>query len=78
MIKILSPSSDASGDGRVVNITNNVQFMFESAIHGGTDFESKESMIRNAKLYFASNGKLITYPDFQSYLLTITDPLPLA
>ena len=49
--------------------------MFESAIHGGTDFESKESMIRNAKLYFASNGKLITYPDFQSYLLTITDPL---
>ena len=65
----------ASGEGRVVNITNNVQFMFESAIHGGTDFESKESMIRNAKLYFASNGKLITYPDFQSYLLTITDPL---
>ena len=65
----------ASGDGRVVNITNNVQFMFESAIHGGTDFESRESMIRNAKIHFASNGKLITLPDFQSYLLTVTDPI---
>lgn len=65
----------ASGAGRTINLSNNVTFLFESAIHGGTDFESKDSMIRNAKLYFASTGKLITLPDFMSYLMTITDPL---
>ena len=65
----------ASGQGRVTNISNNVTFLFESSIHGGTDFEAKDSIKRNAKIYFASNAKLITLPDFMSYLLTITDPI---
>jgi len=74
---VLSPEGKiyASGNGRMVNLTNNVTFMFESSIHGGTDFESRDSMIRNAKLYFASTGKLITMQDFMSYLLTIADPI---
>ena len=65
----------ASGEGRVTNISNNVSFMFESAIHGGADFESRESMNINAKIYFASNGKLITLPDFMGYFRTLTDPI---
>lgn len=65
----------ASGNGRMINLTNNVTFMFESAIHGGTDFEARDSMVRNAKLHFASAGKLITLPDYMSYLLTVTDPI---
>jgi hypothetical protein len=32
-------------------------------------------MVRNAKLYFASSGKLITIPDYASYLHTIYDPI---
>ena len=65
----------ASGVGRVTNISNNVTFLFESSIHGGTDFEARDAMKRNAKIYFASNAKLITLPDFMSYLLTISDPI---
>jgi len=65
----------ASGEGRVTNISNNVSFIFDSAIHGGSDFESRDSMDRNSKIYFASNSKLITLPDYMSYLLTITDPI---
>ena len=65
----------ASGEGRMIDLTSNVTFMFESAVHGGTDFESRDSMIRNAKMYFSSTGKLITLPDFMSYLLTVNDPI---
>lgn len=65
----------ASGSGRMINLSNNVSFVFTGPIHGGQDFESKESMKINSKLYFASTGKLITLPDFKSYLNTITDPI---
>ena len=65
----------ASRAGGVTNISNYVTFMFESAVHGGTDFESKERIKINSKIYFASTSKLITLPDFMSYLLTITDPI---
>ena len=65
----------ASRAGSVTNISNYVTFMFESAVHGGTDFESKERIKINSKIYFASTSKLITLPDFMSYLLTITDPI---
>ena len=65
----------ASGEGRIVNISNNVTFLLESDLAGGIDFESAQSMKINAKLYFASNSKLITLPDFEAYLSTLTEPI---
>lgn len=65
----------ASGAGSMTNVSSNVTFLFESAIHGGQDFESQRSMKISSKLYFASSGKLITLPDFKSWLLTLTDPI---
>ena len=65
----------ASSPGKTYDVTSNVRFIFTGPVHGGTDFESRESMNRNAKLYYASSGKLITLPDYMSYLLTITDPI---
>lgn len=65
----------ASGEGRMTNLTNYVSFILDSEIHGGQDFESRDSIKRNARTFYASNGKLITLPDYQSWLLTITDPI---
>lgn len=65
----------ASGAGRIVNVSNNVKFLFNSDILVGEDFESQDKMKTNAKLFFASTGKLITLKDFESYFLTVTDPL---
>lgn len=65
----------ASGPGRVSNLSGNVFFLFESPVHGGQDFENRDQIERNAKLYFASRGQLITLPDYISYLMTLTDPI---
>ena len=65
----------ASGDGRIVNVSNNVTFLLESDLAGGIDFESANSMKINAKLFFASNMKLITLPDWEAYLSTLVDPI---
>ena len=65
----------ASGEGRMTNLTNYVSFILDTEIHGGQDFESRDSIKRNAKIFYASNGKLITLPDYQSWLLTLTDPI---
>ena len=65
----------ASAPGKTYDVSSNVKFIFTGPVHGGTDFESRDSMKRNAKLYFASSGKLITLPDYMSYLLTVTDPI---
>ena len=65
----------ASGDGRIVNVSNNVTFILESDLAGGIDFESANSMKINAKLFFASNMKLITLPDWEAYLSTMVEPI---
>lgn len=65
----------ASREGQMSNLTNYVSFILDSEIHGGQDFESRDSIRRNAKIFYASNGKLITLPDYQSWLMTITDPI---
>ena len=65
----------ASGDGRIVNVSNNVTFLLESDLAGGIDFESANSMKINAKLFFASNMKLITLPDWEAYLSTLVEPI---
>lgn len=65
----------ASGSGRIVNVSNNIKFLFNSDISVGEDFESQDKMKTNAKLFFASTGKLITLKDFESYFLSVTDPL---
>lgn len=65
----------ASGAGRIVNVTNNIKFLFNSDILIGEDFESQDRMKINAKLFFASSSKLITLKDFESYFYSVTDPL---
>lgn len=62
-------------DGCLVDITNNVQFIINSDIYGGEDFESQNSIRINAPAYFASCGKLVTKNDFTSYFRALTSPL---
>jgi hypothetical protein len=65
----------ASGDGRILNVSNNITFLLESDLAGGIDFESAKSMKINAKLFYASNMKLISLPDWKAYLSTLVEPI---
>jgi len=60
--------------GSVVDVTNNVQFIINSDIYGGDDFEPQESIKINAPMYFSSRGKLITHDDYVSYFRSLTSP----
>ena len=62
-------------EGSFVDITNNVQFIIDSDIYGGEDFESQASIKINAPAYFSSCGKLITKDDFTSYFRALTSPI---
>lgn len=66
---------NACVDGSVVSLTNNIQFIVNSDIYGGEDFESQASMKINAPAYFSSRGKLITRDDFMSYFRGLTSPM---
>ena len=61
--------------GCIVDVTNNVQFIINSDIYGGDDFESQESIKINAPMYFSSRGKLITHDDYVSYFRALTSPI---
>lgn len=61
--------------GSTVDVTNNVQFIINSDIYGGDDFESQESIKINAPMYFSSRGKLITHDDYVSYFRSLTSPI---
>lgn len=62
-------------DGNIVNMTNNVQFLINSDIYGGDDFESQASMKINAPVYYSSRGKLVTRDDFMSYFRSLSSPI---
>jgi len=64
-----------SSQGSVIDVTNNVQFIINSDIYGGDDFESQESIKINAPMYFSSRGKLITHDDYVSYFRALTSPI---
>lgn len=64
-----------SSQGCTVDVTNNVQFIINSDIYGGDDFESQESIKINAPMYFSSRGKLITHDDYVSYFRSLTSPI---
>lgn len=64
----------ATGGGRVVNITSNIKFLFNSDIAYGDDFEDQARMVINSKLHFASRGNLLTLADFKGYFQTLTQP----
>lgn len=64
-----------SSRGSVVDVTNNVQFIINSDIYGGDDFEPQESIKINAPMYFSSRGKLITHDDYVSYFRALTSPI---
>lgn len=61
--------------GNVINLTNNVQFIINTDIYGGEDFEPQESIKINAPSYFASCGKLVTKNDYASYFRALTSPI---
>lgn len=65
----------AVGGGRVVNVTNNVKFLFNSDITHGDDFEDQDRLRVNSRLHFASRGNLLTVADFSGYFQTLTQPL---
>lgn len=65
----------ATCPGGVLDISNNIKFILNTDIQGGVDFESKQSIKNNAPLYFASNNRLVTKPDFVSYFRGLTTPI---
>lgn len=66
---------NVSQDGNIINLTNNVQFIINTDIYGGEDFEPQESIKINAPAYFASCGKLVTKNDYASYFRALTSPI---
>lgn len=64
-----------SSQGSVIDVTNNVQFIINSDIYGGDDFEPQESIKINAPMYFSSRGKLITHDDYVSYFRSLSSPI---
>ncbi len=61
--------------GNIIDVTNNVQFIINSDIYGGDDFEKQESIKINAPAYFASRLKLISKSDYISYFKALTSPI---
>lgn len=64
-----------SAKGHIFDVTNNIQFIINSDIYGGDDFESQYSIKINAPAYFSSRGKLITHDDYISYFRALTSPI---
>lgn len=65
----------ASANGNVINLTNNVEFILNSDIFGGDNFESMASMKVNGPGYFTRRNKLIMVDDFKNYLGNLTSPM---
>ncbi len=74
---ILNTSSRffATQQGAVVDVTSNVQFMLESNIFGGANFEDSQSIKNNAPKYYAACDRLVTKQDFVSWFNRLTNPL---
>lgn len=65
----------ASINGNIIDITGNVEFVLNSDIFGGDDFESIDSMKINGPAYYRRRNKLIMLEDFQNYFSTLTSPM---
>lgn len=65
----------ATQQGAVVDVTSNIQFVLNSNIYGGADFEEQQSIKNNAPKYYASGDRLVTKPDFISWLNRLTTPI---
>lgn len=65
----------ATSKGDIIDVTNNIIFTLGTDIMGGTNFEDSQSIKNNAPLYFASNNRLVTKQDFQSYFSGLTTPI---
>lgn len=62
-------------NGNVIDVSNNIQYVINSDIYGGEDFEPQRSIKINAPAYFSSRDKLITKQDFLSYFRALTSPM---
>lgn len=65
----------ASINGNIIDISNNIEFVLNSDIYGGDDFESMASMKVNGPAYYRRRGKLIMMEDFQNYFANLTSPM---
>lgn len=65
----------ASSNGTIINITSNIEFVLNSNIYGGDDFETMDSMKINGPAYYRRRNKLIMIEDFQNYFSTLTAPM---
>lgn len=68
----------ASHNNGIVDITSNIQFLVNSDIIGGTDFETAQSIKNAAPKYYAAAGRLVTKGDFVSYFKAMTSPVKVA
>lgn len=64
-----------SSRGNIIDVSNNIQFVINSDIYGGDDFETQRSIKINAPAYFSSRNKLVTTDDFTSHFRALTSPI---
>lgn len=57
------------------DITSNVEFYFKSNPVGGSDIESMDSVKMNSPNIFYSLDRLVSKPDYEAYLKTLTSPI---
>ena len=65
----------ATQPGSIVDMSGNIQILFNSDITNGTDFESAQSIKNQAPKYYAAAGRLITKGDFEAYFNSLTAPV---
>lgn len=77
---ILESSSSfyATAPGGIIDITANIQFLLNSDITGGSDFETARSIKNAAPAYFAAAGRLVTKGDYVAWLKRLTAPVNVA
>ena len=65
----------ATQPGAIVDMSGNIQLLFNSDITNGTDFETSQSIKNQAPKYYAAAGRLITKGDFEAYFNGLTAPV---
>jgi len=65
----------ATMNGNIIDVTDNISFKLTSDISNGEDFESLDSIKLNAPAHYASLNRLVTNPDYQSFLKGLSTPI---
>lgn len=62
-------------NGKLFDVTNNIELIFRNDLTGGEDFETKQEMKDSALSYYASMMQLVSKRDFINYLSDLYKPI---